>query len=234
MAWQKRRCFLGIGVTLLCLQLFSLSAAAADVKGDASIVLDKEEYVQGDRISVTFQAPEEWARDAWVGIVSAAAPHGRETLDVKQTTHQYLEKRSVGVMVFKAPAPGEWEARLYDAARNGREAAVVRFTTTPDPTAGDAKIFLKKNVFAPGERIDVSFTTPRNWQANAWIGIVPSAVPHGSEEVNDRYDIAYRYIEERTHGWMIFVAPEAGQWDLRMNDSDDNGREAAAVSFTVR
>lgn len=222
-----------LGVSWFALSLGGLSAAAAD--NEIGLVLDKESYMQGERISVTFTAMTNWPRDAWIGIVPAQVPHGSEAVnDQYDVAYQYIEKRSNGVLVFIAPEAGHWDMRMHDSDNNGREVASVHFTTVPDPTAGDAKLTLEKTVFAPGERINVTFRAPRFWPRDAWVGIVPSKVPHGSEAVNDQYDVAYRYIEKRTQGVLLFVAPGPGDWDVRMNDSDDNGREAAAVSFTVR
>jgi len=105
---------------------------------------------------------------------------------------------------------------------------------TSVPTAGDSNLVLEKTVFAPGESIRVEFYASSNWARDAWIGIIPSNISHGSESVNDQHDITYQYIENRTNGVMIFTAPGPGQWDLRMHDTDRNGREVASISFTVR
>lgn len=99
---------------------------------------------------------------------------------------------------------------------------------------GGSALSLEKTSFTQGEAIRVQFTASGNWPRNAWIGIIPSHIPHGSESVNDRHDITYQYIEKRTSGVMVFTAPGPGQWDLRMHDTDDNGREVTSVSFTVR
>ena len=105
---------------------------------------------------------------------------------------------------------------------------------TSMPTASDSSLVLEKTVFAPGESIRVEFYASDNWARDAWIGIIPSNISHGSESVNDKYDITYQYIENRTSGVMVFKAPSLGQWDLRMHDTDSNGREVASISFTVR
>jgi uncharacterized caspase-like protein len=102
------------------------------------------------------------------------------------------------------------------------------------PTVSDSNLVLEKTVFAPGESIRVEFYASGNWARDAWIGIIPSNISHGSESVNDQHDITYQYIENRTNGAMVFTAPGSGQWDLRMHDTDSNGREVAYISFTVR
>ena len=93
---------------------------------------------------------------------------------------------------------------------------------------------IEKTLYEPGEEIRVNFHASGNWPEDAWIGIIPSHIQHGSEEINDEYDITYQYIEKRTHGVMVFTAPGPGQWDLRMHNTDHNGKEISYVSFTVR
>lgn len=62
--------------------------------------------------------------------------------------------------------------------------------------AQDASITLRKGIYAPGEEIYVSFTALPDFAENAWIGIIPSNVPHSKESVNDQYDISYQYLEK--------------------------------------
>ena len=95
-------------------------------------------------------------------------------------------------------------------------------------------ISIEKNTYVTGEPIRVMFKASGDWPADAWIGIIPPNISHGSEAFNDQYDITYQYIEKRTDGVMEFIAPESGRWDLRMHDTDDNGREIAYISFVVQ
>ncbi|MGQ8335787.1 hypothetical protein ACUNWD_04495 [Sunxiuqinia sp. A32] len=88
--------------------------------------------------------------------------------------------------------------------------------------------------FKPGEIIYVDFTAPGSYADNAWVGIIPSSVQHGSEATNDKYDLTYQYLKKRTSGRLEFKAPaKEGSFDLRMNDSDSGGKEVASVSFVV-
>lgn len=93
---------------------------------------------------------------------------------------------------------------------------------------------LDKAVFRTGEQIVVRFTAPP-LPNNAWIGIIPSRISHGSEQLNDQHDISYEYLEGRTVGTMTFAAPDQpGQYDFRLHDTDDdNGVELRAISFRV-
>ncbi len=93
---------------------------------------------------------------------------------------------------------------------------------------------LARDRYAPGDAIVVDFTAPGSYASNAWIGIIPSQVPHGSEAENDRHDLTYQYLQKRTSGSMTFTAPTApGNYDLRLHDTDNNGKEVASVSFQV-
>ncbi len=97
-----------------------------------------------------------------------------------------------------------------------------------------ASLRLERDRFTAGEAIVVHFTAPEGYAGNAWIGIIPSAVAHGSEAENDRHDLSYQYMKKLTAGSMTFIAPKApGDYDLRMHDSDNNGREVASVRFRV-
>jgi hypothetical protein len=94
---------------------------------------------------------------------------------------------------------------------------------------------LDKSTYAPGEAITVTFNAPGTYQDNAWIGIIPSDVAHGDEAVNDQHDIAYQYLKGQTSGTFTFTAPDTpGAYDMRMHDTDNNGKEVASVSFTVQ
>ena len=105
----------------------------------------------------------------------------------------------------------------------------------PAPKPGEPSVMLDKKVYAPGEMITVTFTASPSYQTNAWIGIIPSDVPHGDEAVNDQHDIAYQYLDGMTAGALMFNAPTApGSYDMRMHDTDSSGIEVASVTFKVK
>jgi len=109
---------------------------------------------------------------------------------------------------------------------------------TPAPTGPEANIEPEINVdklsFVTGERIVVHFKAPSTFAENAWVGIVPTTVPHGSETINDRNDVAYQYLSGRTSGDLVFTAPEEpGIYDIRMNDADEGGKEVASTTIAV-
>lgn len=218
--------------------LFSVMVAGA-TEANGKLWLNRDVFSSGESIQVSFQAPSNWPSDAWIGIIPSNIPHGDEALnDQHDITYQYIEKRTSGTMTFVAPGPGQWDLRMHDTDSNGREIAYVSFTVKSGGSGASegsvAKVWLSRNVFSRGESIQVSFQAPSNWPSDAWIGIIPSNIPHGDEALNDQHDIAYQYIERRTSGTMTFVAPGPGQWDFRIHNTDSNGREYGYVSFTVR
>ena len=111
---------------------------------------------------------------------------------------------------------------------------LAQVATGPALAAVGSGLSLDKSQFAPGEQIVVHFYASSTFAANAWVGIIPANVPHGSEAVNDQNDLTYQYLQNRASGELIFQAPgNPGSYDFRMNDSDNNGNEVGSVSFTV-
>jgi hypothetical protein len=229
-----------------------LPALAQPTQGGA-LYLEKTQFAPGEEIRVSFRASADYAGSAWVGIIPSSVPHGSEAVnDQHDITYQYLEKRTSGVLVFRAPAhSGAYDFRMHDRDDNGKEVASVSFrvsegspaapeppTATPKPqtaAAGAVGLRLEGTTFAPGADVRVAFWAPPGFQANAWIGIIPSDVPHGSEGVNDQHDLTYQYLNNRAAGELVFKAPDQpGAYDFRMHDRDDNGAEVASVSFRVQ
>ena len=90
-------------------------------------------------------------------------------------------------------------------------------------------------MYAPEEEIRLNFTAPAEFGPKAWVGIIPSDVPHGSEDENDQHDLSYRYLDKKTQGLLVFNAPKKpGKYDFRMHDTDDNGNEITYIEFTVK
>jgi len=206
--------------------------------GEAVLWLDKNRFGPGEAVSVHFKAPGTYAADAWVGIIPSNVEHGSEAKnDQYDLTYQHLNKRTSGTLTFTAPAKAEtYDFRMHDTDNNGKETAYVTFTvgTGTVTVAGNAALKLDKTVFAPGESITVHFIASASYPADAWVGIIPSNIEHGSEAKNDQYDLTYQYLNKRTTGSLTFAAPaQKGNFDLRMHDTDSNGKEVASVSFRV-
>jgi hypothetical protein len=202
----------------------------------------------GAALKVSFTASPAWPKDAWVGVVPAGIPHGSEEVnDRHDLEYHYLNGRTGGVLVFRAPGqPGLYDLRMHDTDSSGREIAFVSFEVVKPPppppqsrgapaTRSQASLKLKQTLFAAGQAVTVSFQAPGTWDPSAWVGVVPSGIPHGSEEVNDQHDLEYRYLSRRAQGQLTFTAPsQAGRYDLRMHDTDSQGREITYVTFEVR
>ncbi len=213
---------------------FSVKGKYTITKGKLS--LSKKTFHPGEKITVTFKASYNYKRNAWVGIIPSRIPHGSEARnDRYDITYQYLNKRISGKLTFYAPyRNGNFDFRMHDTDYNGREVASVSFTVSGTAQFIKGKLSLKKTVYRPGERIVVRFNASRGYASNAWVGIIPSRIPHGSEARNDRYDMTYQYLRKRTKGVLIFHAPyKSGDYDFRMHNTDSNGVEVAHVSFTV-
>jgi putative hemolysin len=202
--------------------------------GAPGLWLDKTTFEPGEEIQVRFVAPSPLLDGAWVGIIPSDVPHGSDTTnDEYDLDYQYLEGQTAGVLIFPAPhRPGSYDFRLHDSDEDGHEVASVSFTISGG--SGSPELRLDRTAFAPGEEIQVHFVAPATFPDNAWVGIIPSDVPHGDETINEEHDLDYDYLEGQGSGVLTFIAPyEPGAYDVRMHDTDDDGREVASVSFTV-
>ena len=95
-------------------------------------------------------------------------------------------------------------------------------------------LWMDKLEFAPGETISLHFIAPPGLPTDAWIGIIPSSVPHGDESVNDQHDISYQYLDGMTSGILTFTAPDTpGTYDFRMHNTNFDGVELKSATFTV-
>ena len=226
--------------TTLLLGVFTYPAYAQT----SNLSLDRHSFYPGEEITVHFVASSQYPANAWVGIIPSQIPHGDEKVnDQHDISYQYLNKRSQGVLVFSAPSKvGGYDFRMHDTDNMGREICFVGFrvevsNSTAKKTGsyvGTSSMTLAKSTFQPGEKIILTFQAPAGLVNNAWIGIIPSHISHGSEAENDKHDISYEYIKGRRSGTMTFTAPStAGTYNFRMNDTDDNGTEIDAIKFEV-
>lgn len=103
-------------------------------------------------------------------------------------------------------------------------------------TEYDIKMSLDKVEYKEGDTITVTIQSG-NWyiDTSAWIGIIPSVIEHGNETINDENDIDYFYLVNMTEGKMEFIAPAPGNYDMRINNDDnDDSIEIGYISFTVK
>jgi hypothetical protein len=221
---------------VLCFVLAGCGEMSKAPQGGATLTLSKKTFSPGETIEVKYTARADYADNAWVGIIPSNIPHGDEAENDKHDlAYQYLNKSTSGTLKFSAPKnPGEYDFRMHDKDANGKEVASVSFLVS----SGDGEmptLKIDKTEFAPGAEIKVHFTAPATYAKNAWIGIIPSDVPHGDESKNDQHDISYKYIDKKTSGTMVFKAPEKpGSYDFRMHDTDSGGKEVVHVTFTVK
>lgn len=97
------------------------------------------------------------------------------------------------------------------------------------------KIAGGKTTYKPGETITIEYKTQDMFAQSGWIGMIPSEIKHGDEDFNDRYDITFKYLNKQVTGTLTFQAPaKKGNWDLRMHNTDSQGKEIAYVSFEVK
>ncbi|MEO0706809.1 MAG: DUF2065 domain-containing protein [Cyanobacteria bacterium J06649_5] len=196
-------------------------------------LLEKATFAPGETIRVEFTAEEDYASQAWIGLISSSVSHGSETInDQHDKAYKYIQNRLSGTEEFRAPEePGSYDFRMNN---EGVEVDFITFEVTfPDPKdLENGQLTLEKATFAPGETIRVKFTAEEDYVSQAWIGLIPSGVRHGSETINDQHDKAYKYIQNRLSGTEEFKAPEEpGPYDFRMNNE---GAEVSFISFEVQ
>lgn len=210
-------------------------------KGPTFLKLSKTEFEPGEKITVSFAIdPMGTGPKAWIGLIQADVPHGSATENDKyDMAYEYLEGRTTGEVSFNAPAdPGDYDLRLHDSDEStGRELFSIPFKVMGSlkPLTGNA-LRLNKSRYAAGEEmiITVSIKAEDKKDETAWLGIVPAAVEHGDEATNDRYNLGYKFIGKLLYGQTILPAPQApGLYDIRLHDTDSDGRELAFISFVV-
>jgi hypothetical protein len=220
-------------VLLSALIVCLLIPSACGQRKNISLKLQKKRFIPNEEIKVYFTAPADFDNDAWVGIIPSHVKHGYESENDKyDLDYYYLEKRTSGELTFRAPdEPGFYDVRMNDTDKDGYEVASITF----EVRYTEVSLKINKKVFEPREDITVTYTAPSNYPPNAWIGIVPANIAHGSEDENERYNLTYKCYGGSISGQLFFSAPdEPGSYDIRMHDSGDNGNEVAHVSFEVK
>ncbi len=179
-----------------------------------------------------------WGRDAWVGIYPANAgdqDHGGRW--------SWLRDIDVNNATLPGQPAGKWSIRVFkdggynlkhrlDFEIHSSSQQLSATTSSEGTVAGNATITTSKSTYTIDEGIDFSFTASK-LPDDAWIGIVPVAIPHGDEAVNDSHDTSYEYLGGRTKGDITLPNPGLGTWTLRLHDTDNNGRELTHVVFEV-
>ena len=110
--------------------------------------------------------------------------------------------------------------------------------TTPDTPLNSASINLLNSdtrIYSPGTSVEFVYQVDESLlKSSPWIGIVPSDIPHGEESENDKHDLTYIYFDANQGQKSIRAPSKEGFYDLRMHDTDFNGKELAYISFEVK
>ena len=224
-----------LGVIPFLFSPFMLNAAGNGDQDRGTLKLNKTLFKPSEEIKVFFVGQADFENNAWIGIIPSTVPHGKESdADAHDIAYQYLSGQLKGEKIFQAPnRQGDYDMRMFNTDNNGIEITSITFQVSGGTS--DATLRVEPEVAKPGETLRVYFTAPGTLPDNAWIGLIPSKIPHGDEGVNDQHDIAYKYLSGKTSGVMEFQAPdEPGSYDFRLNESDDGGKELASVSFEVK
>jgi len=204
--------------------------------------LSKTEFLPGEDIKLKFEAVGDFDKNAWIGIIPADIPRGNESRnDQHDVSYKYLSNKTSGELVFKAPEkPGTYDFRMHTSDRDGKEVTTLTFSVKEEEgeeveETDETTLEIDKKTYKPSGEIVITFKAPDTWPKNAWIGIIPSDAPHGDETENDKVDVAYVYLNKKTSGEVTLKAPkESGSYDIRMHDTDQNGKEVEFVTFKVK
>ena len=120
---------------------------------------------------------------------------------------------------------------------------LIIFSFSAIASAGTT-LTLDKNSFLPGpnQKVKVYFTTDYPLFDSAWIGVIPSGVPHGPEKEGDAQNMGYAYVEDdakydsNSQKYVELEVPSiAGNYDIRMYSSDnaEEGIELASTPLAV-
>ncbi|MFQ5356557.1 MAG: hypothetical protein ACE5DY_08770, partial [Mariprofundaceae bacterium] len=208
------------------------SGMVSATSGANSLTLDKESFAPNEEIRLKFRRDPQLPQDSWVGLIPSGIEHGSTRRnDSADMAYEYIKDRTSGEMIFHVPPKeGNYDLRLSET---GHDKEVISITFKVEVPKTGAAIILPKSTFAPNEKISLRFTASPLLPKTTWVGLIPSKVEHGSTARNDQADVAWKYVDGRTSGEMIFQAPAApGSYDFRMSE-DTNDKEITSVSFTV-
>ena len=225
----------GVTFTIIIIVIISKSKAAA--RDDFEESIEIIESIPGKPVRFTINRTD-WGRDAWVGLYPSSARNQDHA-----GRWRWLRDIDVNNVTLPGQPAGKWSIRVFKDGGYKLEdrldfeiSSPLQQSSTPtsssDIVAGNAIITTSKSTYTIDEGVDFSFTAPK-LPDDAWIGIVPVAIPHGDEAVNDSHDISYAHLAGRTKGDITLPNPGLGTWTLRLHDTDNNGRELTHVVFEV-
>jgi len=205
----------------------------------AELELNSDEFAPGEIIKVTYTSPIDVEDDAWIGLLPSDVEHGDEEVcdEYDLDFHLIDAGEKDEVVQFTAPdEEGLYDIRMFDSDWEGNELISVTFEVTEDIESsdeGEVYIELDESVYTPEELILITYYAPLDIEDNAWIGIIPSDIEHGEEEVCDQHDLDYNYVEAGEGSTDFYAPTEPGSYDIRMFSSDYEGKEIISITFEV-
>jgi hypothetical protein len=198
--------------------------------------------LQKNRHTTMFSDSESYLRD--VGYIVLRFKIGKGEIHIMKKLALYALLTSIMLLVGISICVSDSYGPNSLAASDDTAIAAGATNVVPITNGSGAILRLNKTVFSPNEIIQVNFELLTNVSDRAWIGVVPSHVPHINDTVNDENDLSWKWMDNtsggnplnapKTDGTLSINAPkEPGAYDLRLNDNDDNGNEVAFVSFKV-
>lgn len=199
------------------------------------ISLSKTNFVPGEAIRANWSTEIDLNTLSHIGIVANDVPHGSSNENQRHKINGAYLKGKKGLSILKAPSEeGTYTIRLSEYY-SGKELASKTFTVSN----AVVELKLEKKTFNAGEKIKILFNSSSASQNQAWIGILPSDIPHGNTEENKKHWINSDNVTGKKEAVIYLVAPtKAGNYDIRMNYygsnySYSNGSELASVSIVV-
>ena len=117
----KIRSITGMIMIILIMLVFCCQTAIAG--GKPLIETTKKIYNYGEKIRVHYYNAPGYAGD-WICIVPAGSA------DTTAGHYQHIHKRGRGVLLFKSPGPGRYEARAYYSYSPARYTVSARYDFT--------------------------------------------------------------------------------------------------------
>jgi hypothetical protein len=114
---------IGSITSMIILIILAFCYQTAIARGNPLIATDRNIYNYGEKIRVYYYHAPGYSRD-WICIV----PEG--SLDTEAGDYQYIPKRGRGVLIFKSPGPGRYEARAYYGYSPAQYVVTARYRFT--------------------------------------------------------------------------------------------------------
>jgi hypothetical protein len=114
---------IGSITSMIILIILAFCYQTAIAGGKPLIETDKKIYNYGEKIRVHFYNAPGYAGD-WICIVPAGS---RDTI---AGNYQHIHRRGQGVLIFKSPRPGRYEARAYYSYSPSRYTVSARYGFT--------------------------------------------------------------------------------------------------------